>query len=262
MGCGLSKAHSTRRFSCPTVMPALTVPRSAADRPAAIRPAWPKAHIAAAMGDLAQVREDAGSTASTPKGEAGLHDRSSRPHRRPTQDQPRGRGTRSSSCAAPSAVGRTGSVPSLACRPGPRQPDPAPPPKFRAWCPGGRPTGEVILVIQDHGGPLLESHPGELVHMDVKKMGRITRRRRLGGPGREKRSSARQKEARSRFDFLHSLHDDQAAWRISRSSRQEGPRECPVLQSSRSIFAGLGITRIEGVMTDNATIYNNEDARR
>ena len=82
---------STRRFSCPTVMPAPTVPWPAADRPASSGRLAPGPHRQG-DGDLTQVCEDLARPYAA-EGEAGLRDRSSRPHSTPDPDQRRGRVT-------------------------------------------------------------------------------------------------------------------------------------------------------------------------
>ena len=112
MRCGLSKARTARRFSCPTVMPALTfhgrlliVQRHQAG--------WRQAHIAKAMGDLAQVREDLGRPVRRRgRGRAARPVLATALDARP--DRRRGRGRRSWQLRRRAAArARTGSAPEL-----------------------------------------------------------------------------------------------------------------------------------------------------
>ena len=77
----------------------------------------PQAHIAKAMGISRQcVRKWLNRYEA--EGEAGLEDRSSRPHTMPTQTAPEVE-TRILELRTRSGVARTGSAPSWGCRPGP-----------------------------------------------------------------------------------------------------------------------------------------------
>ena len=104
MGCGLSKAHSNPEVLVSHGNARLTVHgrRLIVQRHQA---GWPQAHIAAAMG-VSRKCVKTWIDRYAAEGEAGLVDRSSRPHSMPDQDQRRGRAARSSSCAAPSAAGQ------------------------------------------------------------------------------------------------------------------------------------------------------------
>ena len=92
MGCGLSKAHIhpevlVSHGNARTVLHGrlLIVQRH--------RAGWPQAHIATAMG-ISRKCVKTWIDRYAAEGEAGLRDRSSRPHTTPDPDQRRGRGPR------------------------------------------------------------------------------------------------------------------------------------------------------------------------
>src|SRR5690625_7598480 len=69
-------------------------------------------------------------------------------------------------------------------------------------------TGQVIRASKTTAVRYERDHPGELVHVDVKKIGKIP----VGGGwkthGRAIGSTAAQKKARIGYDYVHSmLHD-------------------------------------------------------
>lgn len=88
------------------------------------RQGWRQAHIAAAMGvSRTCVRHWLHRFAT--EGEAGLADRSSRPHHSPTKTSPEVE-ARSWRCVRPSSAGGTRSLPRPASRPGHPTPPPSP----------------------------------------------------------------------------------------------------------------------------------------
>lgn len=97
--------------------------------------------------------------------------------------------------------------------------------------------------------------PGELVHADVKKLGRIPE----GGwkaHGRAARVADRHKTVPIGFDYVHSMVDDQS--RLSYSEilpDEKGPTCAAFVTRAAAYFADHGITRIERIMTDNAWAY-------
>src|SRR5438270_8256895 len=165
----------------------------------------PIAHVAKAMGVSRQcahrwvARFDA-------EGEAGLSDRSSRPHRTPTRtsaeveakvlaarlEHRRGQDWLGAELGvAPRTVSRIlrrHHVPRLAVC------DPM--------------TGEVIRASKTTAVRYERDTPGELVHMDVKKIGRIPDGGGWRAHGREMGSTARDRKTKVGFDFIHSLVDD------------------------------------------------------
>jgi transposase InsO family protein len=91
--------------------------------------------------------------------------------------------------------------------------------------------------------------PGELVHLDVKKLGRIP-------DGGGHRAHGRAEAARGRgigYDYVHSAVDDRSR------SDETGPTCARFLVEAAGFFAEHGV-RIERVLTDNAKAYTTSVA--
>jgi transposase InsO family protein len=201
---------------------------------------WPPAQAAGSLGVsrataykwLARYRQH---------GQAGLADRSSRPHRCPH--------------ALPAAqVGRV-----LAARRRYRQG-----PHRLAWR-LGMARSTVYGVLARHGMSRLahtdrasgvvvryqRQHPGELVHLDVKKLGRIP-------DGGGHRAHGRADAARGRgvgYEYLHSAVDDRSRVAFSQILPDEGAATSALfLVEAASFFADHGV-HIQRVLTDNAKAY-------
>ncbi|MFC8504758.1 IS481 family transposase, partial [Pedococcus sp. NPDC057267] len=124
-----------------------------------------------------------------------------------------------------------------------------------------RPTGEPIRRYE-------KSRPGELVHVDVKKLGAI----RSGGGWRATgRGSWQAHRSRSEqlagrrvgYDFVHCAIDDHTRLAYAEIHRDETAATCAdFLRRAAAAFAEHGITRIEAVMTDNALAYRRSHAWR
>jgi transposase len=202
---------------------------------------WRQAHIAAAMGvsrKCVKTRIDRYAA----EGEQGFATRSSRPHSMPGRtpadvDQRvlklRHRERRGQDWLGP----ELGVPPRTAARilrrrgvPYLRECDPM--------------TGEVIRASKTTAVRYERARPGELAHMDVKKIGRIpdgggwrahgranVDRDRINGPG---------------FDYVHSLVDDHSRYTYSEILPDEkGPTCAGLLARGIAHFAANGITRIE-----------------
>ncbi len=113
-------------------------------------------------------------------------------------------------------------------------------------------TGVVIRASRSSGIRYERERPGELVHMDVKKLGRIP-------DGGGWRAHGRSEEVRGRgigFDYVHSLVDDHSRLAYSEILTDEKGTTCAgFLLRAAACFADHGIRRIERVMTDNAFAY-------
>jgi len=113
-------------------------------------------------------------------------------------------------------------------------------------------TGVVIRTSRGSGTRYERERPGELVHMDVKKLGRIP-------DGGGWRAHGRREEVRGRgigFDYVHSLVDDHSRLAYSEILTDEKGTTCAgFLLRAAAYFADHGIHRIERVMTDNALNY-------
>lgn len=220
----------------------------------------PVAHVARAMGVSRQcahrwlARFDA-------EGEAGLHDRSSRPRRMPTRtsdeiervvvaarlEHRRGQDWLGPELGvAPRTVSRIlrrHDLPRLAVC------DPM--------------TGEVIRASKTTAVRYERSRPGELVHMDVKKIGRIPDGGGWRAHGRSIGRTAVQKKARIGFDYVHSIVDDHSRLAYSEILPDEKAPTCTAfLARAADYFASLGITRVEAVMTDNHWSYTRNGSLR
>jgi len=219
------------------------------------RQGWAVAHAAKAMGLSRQcahhwlARFDA-------EGVAGLADRSSRPHRSPHRieeaveaavltcraEHRRGQDWIGSELGLPArTVGRVlrrHQVPYL------RECDPM--------------TGEVIRASKATAVRYEKNRAGELVHMDVKKIGRIPDGGGWRAHGRAMGRSAAQKRARIGYDYVHSLLDDHTRLAYSEILPDEKGATCAAfLARAADHFAGQGIERIEAVMTDNHFSYKH-----
>jgi transposase InsO family protein len=214
---------------------------------------WPKAHIAAAMGVSRKcVKTWVDRFAS--EGEAGLVDRSSRPHRTPTRTaarveerilELRGRERR-----GPDWIGAELGVPArtvsrVLARHGV--------PRLASLDPI---TGEVIRASKVTTIRYERERPGELVHMDVKKLGRIPEGGGWKAHGRVMGSTAARKATVVGFDYVHSLVDDHSRLAYSEILADEkGPTCAAFLARALNYFAAHAITRVERLMTDNAWAY-------
>jgi transposase len=239
MGCGLSKAHSnpevlvSHRNARLTVHGRLLIVQRR-------QGGWKQAHIAAAMGVSRKCvkywldRYEA-------EGEAGLENRSSRPHSMPTKTAPdveeqvlaaRAEHRDGPDVLAPkvgvpartvSRILRRHGVPYL------RECDPL--------------TGEVIRSSKQTAVRYERKRPGELVHMDVKKIGRIPDG---GGWRAHGRGIPRDRVNGPGYDYIHSLVDDHSRLAYSEALSDEKGATCAAfLERAIAYFAAHGITRIE-----------------
>jgi transposase InsO family protein len=113
-----------------------------------------------------------------------------------------------------------------------------------------RPTGRVIRRYE-------RAHPGELVHFDVKKLGRL----RDGGGHRAHGRGSAQHRTRDRdrrrgrspgYDYVHAAVDDHSRLAYAEVLADERGASCAgFLRRAAALFAAHGIT-IQRVLTDNA----------
>jgi transposase InsO family protein len=117
-------------------------------------------------------------------------------------------------------------------------------------------TGTVIRASKTTAVRYEREQPGELVHMDVKKIGRIPDGGGWRANGREAPSASRDHQGKVGFDYVHSLVDDHSRLAYSEVLADEkGPTCAGFLRRAAGYFAAHGINRIERVMTDNAWAY-------
>src|SRR4029450_1136260 len=101
--------------------------------------------------------------------------------------------------------------------------------------------------------------PGELVHMDVKKIGKIP-------DGGGWRAHGRSEQVRGRgigYDYVHSVVDDHSRLAYSEILPDEkGPTCAAVLLRAAAYFSTFGIPRIQRLLTDNHPFYRRSHAMR
>lgn len=214
---------------------------------------WPQAHIAKAMG----VSRECVKTwldRFEEEGEGGLSDRSSRPHRSPTRTaaavEERIVAARLQHRRGPQWLAAEVGVPArtvsrvLARRGLPQ------------LCALDPITGSVIRASKVTAVRYERERPGELVHMDVKKLGRIPDGGGWRAHGRSMGSTAARKKTWVGFDYVHSMVDDHSRLAYSEVLPDEkGPTCAAFLERAISYFADHGIPRIERLMIDNAWAY-------
>lgn len=252
MGCGLSKAHIRPEVLVSHGNARLTVHgrKLIVARHAS---GWKQAHIAAAMG-ISRKCVRTWVNRFTEEGEAGLVDRSSRPHtspmRTPAEVEDRIVELRGRERRGPAWIGAELGVPArtvsrVLVRRGQ--------PRLAALDPM---TGEVIRSSKQTAVRYERSRPGELVHMDVKKLGRIPDGGGWRAHGRAGSRTNHDRTTRLGYDYVHSLVDDHSRLAYSEILPDEKGASCAAfLSRAAAYFANHGITRIERVMTDNAWAY-------
>ncbi len=223
------------------------------------RGGWRQAHIAAAMG-VSRKCVKTWIDRYAAEGEAGLRDRSSRPHTMSTRTrseverrvlQARAEHRRGQDWLGPelgvpartvARILRRHRVPHL------RECDPM--------------TGQVIRASKSTAVRYERDRPGELVHMDVKKLGRIPDGGGWRALGRG-RGDNRDRRHGSGYDYVHSLVDDHSRLAYSEICSDEKGATCAAfLTRAAAYFADHGITQIERLITDNAFVYRNSVAVR
>ena len=218
----------------------------------------PVAHVAKAMGISRQCAHKWVRRFET-EGEAGLEDRSSRPH----------------TCARQSAPNVEQKV--IAARLEHRRG-----PEWLSW-ETGVPARTVTAILRRNGLPRLyeldpmtgevirasktttvryeRDRPGELIHVDVKKIGRIPNGGGWRAHGRAMGSTGKRKRTKVGYDYIHSALDDHTRLAYSEIHPDEKGATCAgFIERAAAFFADHGITRIERVMTDNHWSYTNTRA--
>ena len=117
-------------------------------------------------------------------------------------------------------------------------------------------TGEVIRSSKATTVRYERERPGELVHMDVKKIGRIPDGGGWRAHGRGAEAIQRNRHTKVGFDYVHSLVDDHSRLAYSEILPDEKGSTCAAfLERAIAYFAAHGIARIERLITDNAWSY-------
>ncbi|MFD5000042.1 IS481 family transposase [Streptomyces buecherae] len=218
-----------------------------------VRAGRPVAHVAAEMG-ISRVTAHKWVRRWHAEGEAGLHDRSSRPrttpHRTPATTEELVCRLRQDRKLGPARIGPILGLPTFTIH--------------RILLRHGlnrlafldRPTGQVIRRYE-------RDRPGELVHIDIKKLGRIPDG---GGHKILGRQAGRVTRSGMGFDYIHSAVDDHTRLAYSEIHPDEKAATCATcagfLHRAAAFFTAHGIDRIERVLTDNAWPYRKSHAWR
>jgi len=193
------------------------------------------------------------------EGPAGLQDRSSRPRSSPTQTSP----DKVAAVLAARAQLRTGPIRIAAATGVPartvsrilvRNHVPR-----LAWC--DPLTGALIRASRATANRYERDRPGELVHVDVKKLGRIPD----GGGWRADPDQSvrnhRTSHHRVGFDYVHAVIDDHSRLAYAEIHDDEkGATAAAVLLRAAEFFARNGVHHIERVISDNAFAYRHSTA--
>jgi transposase InsO family protein len=211
----------------------------------------PVAHVAKAMGVSRQCahRWVAGHDA---EGDAGLEDRSSRQHTMPTrtttETEQRVLDARREHRRGQDWIGPEVGVPARTVSSILRRHD------MPRLCECDPLTGEVIRASKTTTVRYERERPGELVHMDVKKIGRIPDG---GGWKAHGRGTPRDRKNGPGYDYVHSVVDDCSRLAYSEIHADERAPTCAeFFERAIEFFADHGVT-IERLITDNAMAYRH-----
>ncbi|KJC64282.1 transposase [Agreia bicolorata] len=189
------------------------------------------------------------------EGAAGLDDRSSRPRRTPTKTRPEREAAvlqaRSRLRFGPARLAPETGVPARTISRILHRHQVPP----LAWL--DPVTGTVIRASRSTTNRYERESPGELVHVDVKKLGRIP-------DGGGWRAHGRGEQVRGRgigFDYVHAAVDDHTRLAYAEIHPDEkGTTAAGFLTRAADYFKQHGITTIERVISDNAFAYRNSTA--
>jgi len=217
------------------------------------------AHVAKAMGISRQcahrwvARFDA-------EGDVGLQERSSRPHTMPTrtsaETEQRVLDARAAHRKGRDRLGRELGVAPRTVSAILRRHD------VPRLCECDPLTGEVIRSSKATAVRYERERPGELVHMDVKKLGRIPDGGGWRATGREAGSIARDRNRRIGYDYVHSVVDDNSRLAYAEIFGDErAGTTTEFFARAIEFFTAHGVT-IERLMTDNAFSYRHSNRLR
>jgi transposase InsO family protein len=120
-------------------------------------------------------------------------------------------------------------------------------------------TGASIWASRSTATRYERDKPGELVHVDVKKLGRIL----VGGSWRVHGRAAGTNDRKNRigFDYVHAAVDDHTRLAYAEIHPDEkGSTAARFLARAADYFKGHGIEKIERVIADNAFAYRKSAA--
>jgi transposase InsO family protein len=214
----------------------------------------PVAHVAREMGVSRQCAHRWVSRYRA-HGVAGLEDRSSRPRSSPGQTPPAKEAeviaARTQARVGPDELARRTGVPARtvsrilrrAGLPYLWQLDPV--------------TGERIRASKTTARRYEKAHPGDLVHVDVKKLGRLHPGGGWKAHGRAMGSTGAKKRARIGYDYIHSAIDDHSRVAYSEILSDEKGATCAAfIARSLAWFATQDVI-VKAVITDNHWSYKH-----
>ncbi|MEJ8650048.1 IS481 family transposase [Streptomyces sp. MS1.AVA.3] len=124
-------------------------------------------------------------------------------------------------------------------------------------------TGQPIRAERRSHARYERARPGELLHLDVKKIGRIPDGGGWRAHGRQAGKTYAQKQARIGYDYVHAAVDDHSRLAYAEIHADEKADTCAgFLTRAAAFFHAHGIGRIERVLTDNAWAYRKSTAFR
>lgn len=119
-------------------------------------------------------------------------------------------------------------------------------------------TGIRIRATRRSAERYEHSHPGSMIHIDVKKLGRIP-------DGGGWRAHGRSEQVRGRgigYDYVHTAIDDNSRVAYAETHDDEkGATAAGFLERAIAFYATLGVT-VERVISDNAFAYRHSNAFR
>lgn len=119
-------------------------------------------------------------------------------------------------------------------------------------------TGTVIRATRRSANRYEHAYPGSLIHIDVKKLGRIP-------DGGGWRAHGRSEKVRGRgigYDYVHTVIDDHSRLAYAEIHDDEkGATAAGVIERAIAFYARLGVT-VERVISDNAFAYRHSAAFR
>lgn len=128
-----------------------------------------------------------------------------------------------------------------------------------SWC--DPLTGQLIRASRTTANRYERERPGELLRIDVKKLGRIPDGGGWRALGRETTGALRNKKELIGFDYVHAVIDDNTRLAYAEIHDDEkGTTAAGVLLRAAAFFAACGIPKVERVISDNAFAYRKSIA--
>ena len=120
-------------------------------------------------------------------------------------------------------------------------------------------TGTVIRATRHSAHRYEHTHPGSLIHVDVKKLGRIPDGGGWRAHGRAERPANKRGLG---YDYVHAAIDDHSRVAfIEIHDDERGPTCAGFVERAIAFYASLGVG-VERVITDNAWAYRHSTAFR